>query len=506
MAALGARSISAVFWGAGGTVLRLLIQISAQVVLARLLGPGEYGVFAIGGIVVGLCTFFADFGLAYGLIQKREINDADMRFAFTWQFVVGALVSVLIMLSSSALATFFDEPRAQPVVAALSVICLINALTGVPLSLLKRRLDVRTQQFGFIVSYALAFFGLGVPLALAGVGVWALVAAWIAQALLFLLIAYRAVRHPVRPLWWHGAARDQVVYSRTVVVTNVFNWAIANVDKVIVGHLLPSREIGLYATLFNLVYVPMASILGVVQPVFFSAGVRVAESDDEAASRAKLAAAFAALIAAVCLYILPPMLVAAALADKVVVTLYGAAWADGAMVLGPVCIAMPLFMAWGLSTPMLWASGQPKAEFGSQWHIGLLWVLACWGLASWGGIAAVAWGCVGLFGLRCLSTLHAVTRYAAISWRDLWRAARGGLLASLLAVAATGMARGVLDGVHAGPALHLAVGGIAGLAAYYLALRLMPRLVTPELANLMSAVLVRLPAGMRQRLAWLHGA
>ncbi|MFX6409630.1 oligosaccharide flippase family protein, partial [Acinetobacter baumannii] len=78
------------FWGGGGTLLRIVMQFGAQVVLARILGPEQYGLFAIGAIVVGFSSFFSDIGLAYGLIQKKEIAAKDIRFVFTWQIILGA--------------------------------------------------------------------------------------------------------------------------------------------------------------------------------------------------------------------------------------------------------------------------------------------------------------------------------------------------------------------------------------------------------------------------------
>jgi O-antigen/teichoic acid export membrane protein len=504
MAALRARSISAVFWGAGGTAVRMVVQIGAQIVLARLLGPGEYGLFAVGAIVVGFSGFFSDFGLAYALIQKREVSEEDIRFAFSWQLVVGVLISLLIALAAPVLAGFFGEMRAAPIIAALGSICFINAVTGVSLALLKRRLDFKTQQIGFIVSYAIGFIGVGIPMAIFGYGVWALVTAWISQALIFLAIAYAVTRHSVQPLLWYGEAVAQLLYGRTVIVTNVFNWAVANVDKVLVGRLLPSRDIGLYSTLYNLVYVPTASVLNVIQPVFFSASARVAEEADEVAARAKLAAVFTALVSAVCLYVLPMALIAAVLADQLVVLLYGPGWRDGAVVLAPVCIAMPFFLTWGLSTPMLWASGVPHAEFGSQWHIGLIWGLACWALALWGGIAAVAWGNVGLFSLRCFSTLHAVTVHAAVSWGALWRAARGGIGLSLLVGLSAELARYASAPLPL--SMNLVLAAALSLAVYCLALCGLPQLVAPEVAELMRTVMSRLPAPVVRRLAWLYGA
>src|SRR6266446_8999686 len=92
---LAQRSISAALWGASGSVVQLVLQFGIQVVLARLLGPEQYGLFAMAAIVISLGGFFT-FGIATGLIQKRTVTDEDVRFANFWQLFVGAAVAIAV--------------------------------------------------------------------------------------------------------------------------------------------------------------------------------------------------------------------------------------------------------------------------------------------------------------------------------------------------------------------------------------------------------------------------
>ena len=362
---LATRSISAVFWGAGGTVIRMLLQVGSQVVLARLLGPTEYGVFAIGTLVITFSLFFADVGLAYGLIQKAAVSERDIRFVFTWQILLGGGVAVLVALAAGPIASFFGEPRAQGVVQVLASLCLINALAAPAMNLLKRDLNYRALQLGQIASYFVGFVLVGIPLALSGHAVWSLVAAWTVQAVLAGLIAYAQVRHSLKPLFWYEDARGQGAYGGVVFATNLLNWFIGNIDRTIVGRMLPARDMGLYSQTYNLLYSPSASLLGVIQPVFFSAASRAAEQDGHAESRR----AFLALLGGVALFVMPVFAATAALSEPFVLTLYGAKWHEAAGVCAPLALAMPLFLMFGLCTPLLWTAGRPSDEIRSQWPI-----------------------------------------------------------------------------------------------------------------------------------------
>ncbi|CAM3808237.1 lipopolysaccharide biosynthesis protein [Roseateles saccharophilus] len=495
-AGLAARSISAVFWGAGGTVVRMVLQMGAQVVLARLLGPTEYGVFAIGTLVITFSLFFADVGLAYGLIQKPSVDSRDIRFVFTWQIILGSTVATMVALAAGPIAGFFGEPRAAGVVRVLSVLCLINALAAPAMNLLKRELNYRALQLSQILSYFIGFVLVGIPLALAGQAVWSLVAAWSVQAALGGLFAYAQVRHPIKPLFWYEHARSQGSYGGVVLATNLLNWLIANVDRSFIGRWLPSRDMGLYSQTYNLLYSPSASLLGVIQPVFFSAASRVTERDEGSAARA----AFLGLIAALALFVAPVFVATAVLAEPFVLTLYGPKWQGAAAVCAPLALAMPFFLMVGLCTPLLWTAGRPSDELRSQLPMAVGWALLCaW--AAQHSVVAVAWAACGFFALRLAVVMRITAKRGAMSGGDLWRALRGGLVVCLaLSAALAGL--DLLLAAWPGP-LRFVVAVAIGLPFVLGMLHAFPQLVSSELRQLLAKLLDRLPERAARWLAFL---
>ena len=128
-------------WGALGAVLRAFLQIVSQVILARLLGPEQFGLFALALVVVFFSAFFADVGLAYGLIQRKVVHDDDIRFVFTWQVVLGAVITVALFALAPWIASFYADQRLVPVVQWLSLTPLIGALGSTSSTLLRKDLN-----------------------------------------------------------------------------------------------------------------------------------------------------------------------------------------------------------------------------------------------------------------------------------------------------------------------------------------------------------------------------
>jgi lipopolysaccharide exporter len=484
---LGARSLTAVFWGVGGAVARILLQFGTQVTLARILGPDQYGLFAIGAIVVSFSNFFADVGIAYGLIQKKEVNDNDLRFVATWQLLIGTLVTLAIALASQQIASFFGDNRAGDIVKALAVVCLLNALAAPSLNLLKRELDFKRIQFAQVIAYIIGYICVGVPLAMTGLQVWALVIAWLVQSLVTLGILYGYVRHPLKPLFWYVDARSVSQYGVTVLLTNITNWFINNVDRVIVGRVFSSRDVGLYATSYNILYNPTSSLLGILQPVFFAATARASDE------KSRISNAYKSLIGCVTLFLLPAFAGVAAVSETFVLALYGSAWQPVGAILMPIALAMPIFLLWGLTTPLLWNGGEAGREFKSQLPLVIIWASVSW-FAAKISPAAVAWAVLFLFLLRYAIILRAAIRLLNLDIAALWFAVRGGLFLSVLCAATLACIDNFSKayGVAALPRLILDI--ISGVVVVLLSLQFIPGLVGSDVAALIEKVATRSPA------------
>lgn len=495
-AGLGARSITAFLWGGGGAFLRLFMQMAAQIVLARLLGPEQYGLFAMSVVVMSFAAFFSDIGMAYGLIQRKVLDDTHIRFVFGWQIVLGVAVAGLLALLAGPLAEFFRESRLQAIVLVLAPVAFLQAVSAVSLNLLKRELDFKALQIAQTIGYFLGYVCIGIPLALGGAEVWSLVAAWTMQSLVSLVLMYRVVRHPLAPLLRHPDAGSMGHFGGTVLLTNLTNWLIGNVDRTVVARTLDSASVGLYANAYNLVSVPSSTMLGFMQPVLYSACAKVQDDPQ------RIRKAYLMLMAGIALTVMPVFIAMSAVADTLVLALYGERWAQAAAVLQPIALAMPFALLWGITTPVLWNTGRATLEFKMQIPLAGLWLIGAW-IAVQYSLALLAWTVLGLFVLRALLFTRLAIRQIAVSWADCARTLRGGLALALFAgLAAWGTDHALANQMPGNPARLAAIITACGLAVA-IALRLLPRLLTPDLVDIIKPGLARLPRPVARAAGWL---
>lgn len=422
---LATKSFNAFFWGTGGSVLRIVFQFLMQVILARLLGPAEYGIFSLGVIVVGLSAIFCDVGLAYSLIQKQSVSANDITFVWTWQLILGLSVAGGIFFSGGLLASFFSQPEAELLFKWLSLVVLVNSLTALSFNLLKKALNYKVIQVAQLASYILGFGCVGVPLAVAGHGSNALVAAWLVQVVSYFIILYLNVRHPVSLRLQTKDGVHMLRYGLTAFGTNLVNWVLNGADKIWAGKTYSVYILGLYTTAYNLVNTPSFTVYVNLQAVFFSAGARLQDNHEA------LRNVFLRLLSFVTLTAFPFFIVLGWGSDLIIGAVYGPKWAEAAPFLTPFAFSMPFLLIWGISTPVLWNSGHTKLELRLQLPLVFVWLMVLY-LVSDMPPLTLAIAAASLFAFRSIIMAAAVLYVVKISLSSLFRTIAGGAVLSLI--------------------------------------------------------------------------
>lgn len=437
------QSVSAVKWSALGSIAQYGLSLGAQIVLARILGPENYGLFAMGTIVLTFSNFFSNFGFAWGLIQIQDLVEEDIRFVFTWQLITGIMIAIGLYLLSPFVADYFNEPRVDPIVRWLSLACVFSAITAPASNLLRRNLDFRWINIIQIISYSIGYLGIGIPLAYQGAGVWSLVAAWLTQSFIMLVITFIRHPHSIKPLFWYSGAKFMSGVGITVFLTNLCNWLLNNMDRIFLGRFLDSHAVGLYTVGYNLSNTPNNLFIGAFQPAFFTAGARLQSEPD------RLRRAYLPVIATVWILIAPLFILFAIIAQDLVGFLYGSAWESSATVLTILALCMPAYITWSMSTPILWNTGRKHFESLLQLPILAIAGYAFYNFANQ-GIMIVALITGGLLFIRAAVITTAACRRLNISAMDLFNFAVRGIITMSLTAASTfsGIKLGILGNIY----------------------------------------------------------
>src|SRR5688500_13626599 len=184
---------TAVAVGVGWTAAqKWLVRIAAVltfVVLSRLLTPADIGLVALALAFLGVLGVVADLGASTFLVQTQQWDERTRSTTFWTTTALSIAATGLIVLLAGPLAGALGEPRLGPVIQALAPILVVTASTAVPTAILKRELRFRELALREMAA-GLTSAVVGVALALAGAGVWALVAQSGTQALVSAVLVW----------------------------------------------------------------------------------------------------------------------------------------------------------------------------------------------------------------------------------------------------------------------------------------------------------------------------
>lgn len=454
-------------WRAVSVLGGAVVQFLVAVVLARLLEPEDFGTIAIVLVLLGLAQTLSYLGVGPALVQRRVLSPEDVRTAWTIACLIGVGAACLFAAAGPLFAAIVGPAADAEVFIAMSPVLLFLGWRMCSLALLRRALRFKALVVVDLGSYVLGYAAVAIGGALAGWGLWALVAGTLVQGALATGAAYAFVRHPLRLGIDRGAARELVGFGGGMTASGLANYVALNGDYFVVGRVLGAAPLGLYTRAYHLMNLPLSHIAQVLSQVLLPAYSRV-QGD-----KVRLARGYLASVYLVFLLSSPIMMFVVLAAPRLVPFLYGPKW-NGVVAPLQVLAVFGAFRAtYHLGGAVVQACGRPWSEFTRQLVYATLVVVgsligAHWGLT--GVAAAVGVAIVVMYAAMA----HLAHQVAGFTWRAFAAAHRSGLAAAAAVLAVGLPLRLEADalGWHDVPVLVLL--GVVMVAALVAAIGLLP--------------------------------
>ncbi|MFV0257031.1 MAG: oligosaccharide flippase family protein [Acidimicrobiales bacterium] len=297
-----------------------VISVAVFVVLARVLAPDDFGLVALASVFVGLLDVPLRVSLGDALVQRPTLRNLEVDSAFWTMLAVGAALAVTMAAAARLVAAVIDAgPGFTPVLAALALALPLTAASVAPTALLRRRLRYRALTIRKLVADAGAG-ALAVGMALAGAGVWALVAKTLVQSVLLTALALVAVSWRPRLRYSWASVREIAGFGAWSVTNSVVGFASRHIDDLIVGTFLGAVALGYYVVAFQLLSMAVLLVTETVDSTAMSAFSRL-DGDRERIGRGVSVALRANLLVVTAVATLT-----VALAPSLVWFMFGAQW------------------------------------------------------------------------------------------------------------------------------------------------------------------------------------
>jgi O-antigen/teichoic acid export membrane protein len=451
-------------WIAYARIAIELTLFGSMVILARLISPVDFGIFAIVVILQELALSIPSEGIGSALVQKKTITREHMRGGLLLCLAVGVILLVVTLV----LAYFVFDPifgsKTAWLAAATAPFYLLGAIYAAPTAVLRRALDFRRLSMIELLSSTVRAFA---TLALAIIGLNASALVFGSLASLAAAVVLALIFAPVPwPRWRPKEMRELLTFGGPASLASVAWAGFRNGDYAVIGATLGPALAGIYWRAYQLAVEYQRKITIAMAQIAFPVLARTAGVEEMLALRQRMVQLLAVVL-------FPLLAVLFLVAPTLVPWMYGSQW-DAAVT------PTQILVIGGASTLMIDACGSALMAVGRArtilgfgvahfvFYVGT--VLAVVHL----GLTAVA------IGGAVIHTLFLVVAYWLLLQglvpnpiKVLWQDAAPALIGCVALVAVALPVNLLLESAHWAAVPHMFTVAASGGVAYLIVLRLL---------------------------------
>ena len=351
MSTLKDKTVKGVIWSCIDRFSAQGIQFVFSILIARLLLPEDYGVIAMLNIFLAVSQTFIDSGFGAALIRKIDRTEIDFSTVFYFNIVVAVVFYGILYFSASTIASFYETPLLEPITKIVALNLIINSLSGIHNAKLSIAIDFKSRaKISIITTLIIGMVGLWI--AYAGYGVWALVVQSLFSSILRTAMLWSVVKWRPKLLFSWKSFKELFSFGSKLLVSGLLDTVYNNLYTIIIGKIFSPSTLGVYSKANSLAQFPSTNITCVLQTVTFPV-LSTIQNENE-----RLADAYKRFLNLSAFIMFPLMVGLAAVADPFIRIVLTDKWEGAIIILQIICFALMWYPIHAINLNILQVKGR----------------------------------------------------------------------------------------------------------------------------------------------------
>lgn len=221
------------------------IQFIVSIVLARLLSPEEFGKLTLTVIFITICSVLVQGGFTTALIQKKDADEVDFYSAFYLNLFSASVLYFVLFFTAPFLAVLFEEPQLMLVLRVLALTLFFGVFNSIQIAVIQKNLEFKKL---FISSLGSVIISgpVGVVMAYAGYGIWALVGQQLTAQIAITTILWVVVKWKPKFLFSFEKAKNLFSYGWKILISSLIDTLYSNIRSLIIGKMFSPAMLAFY--------------------------------------------------------------------------------------------------------------------------------------------------------------------------------------------------------------------------------------------------------------------
>lgn len=242
---LSKKVTSGLFWSFGERILAQGVSFVVSIVLARILVPAEYGIISMVLVFINIANVFVSNGLGESLIQKKDSDEKDFATIFTCGFVLSILLYFLLFFIAPFISAFYKNSLLTSVIRVLSIKLPIASVNGIQKAYVSKHMQFKKFFFSTLAGTVISGV-IGILLALAGYGVWALVAQYLINSTVDTLVLLITVVWKPRLYFSKKSAKNLLGFGFKMMLSALINTVYSEMQSLVIGKKYTPNDLAYY--------------------------------------------------------------------------------------------------------------------------------------------------------------------------------------------------------------------------------------------------------------------
>jgi O-antigen/teichoic acid export membrane protein len=344
---------SSVVWTIAETVATLLASLSMLLVVARIIGPKEFGLASIVFFVGSLAESIISLSFTEPLIQKQNLTSRMTNTAFTLMVIGSFAVYALLIISAPAIGLIYDEPMITKLIAIQGLTCLCLGVRGVPEAILARSMQFRALAMRGIAAKTIGALA-AIASAFAGAGAWSVILGNLMYSVTAAAFVWIVKTQSFRMMIDKKDAQEIYMFGRYSFADAILTTASARIYGLLIAYFYDVRTFGEISVAFRFNDTIVSILAQTVNRIALPIMSGVSGDYNIVLINWQIGTRIMMLIA------IPTMLGMAAVGPDLIEAMLGASWKGAS----PALTAVSIYSAFNLSavlvSPALKSIGKPS--------------------------------------------------------------------------------------------------------------------------------------------------
>lgn len=253
------KAITGVGWSAIQRVGTMSVSFTANLVLARLLLPEDFGYVGMLMVFIAVSETFIDCGFRSALIQKQGPTRTDYSTILYVNVMIALALYVTLFFGAPCIASFYKVEHLSSMLRVLGILIVVYAVGLVQSTQLQKNLQF--HKLAAIELFSAVFSaGIGIVLALRGFGVWSLIVRTLLNATFCTFLYWISSRWVPARVVSLISLRQLFSFGGLIFLSNLAETISLQLVALVIGRVYSSKDLGFYAQAKNMFAVPERTI------------------------------------------------------------------------------------------------------------------------------------------------------------------------------------------------------------------------------------------------------